>query len=168
MLALLSVFLVVVCLYDYRWRRIPNRLLIIMALTGIGISVYRGGFRGGGFFLLQMSAVMLILYPLFKIGVLGAGDIKLFGVCSGYLPHPKILFFLFISLAFAAIISLIKFIRERNAIERFSYFCEYIMEVWRSGTWHLYIEDNRERVANSIPLAGPVLGSVLLYWGGIY
>ena len=164
----LCVFLIVVCLYDYRWRRIPNLLLIMMALTGAGISVYHGGFRGVGFCLLQMSGVMLILYPLFKISVLGAGDVKLFGVCSGYLPYQKILFFLFVSLAFAAFASLIKFIREKNALERFSYFCEYVMEVWNSGTWHLYIEDNRERVANSICLAGPILGSMLLYWGGIY
>ncbi len=167
-MTILCVFLVAACLYDYKRRRIPNQLLAAMGLVGTGIAAYQGGFRGGGYFLLQMWAVIIIFYPLFKIGVLGAGDVKLFGICAGYFPYQKILLFLFISMFFATIISLIKFIREKNAIERFTYFSEYILEVCRSGKWRLYIEDRQESLANSICLSGPIFCSALLYWGGIY
>lgn len=165
---ILIILLAVACGYDYRKRRIPNFLLIIMFVIGWGNALICEGFREAIIFLVEGMVVMLVLYPLFKIGALGAGDVKLYSVCAGYLPREKFLYFFFLSLLIAAVISLIKMVKECNAIERIAYFCEYAVDVMRQGKFRLYIENEKERKAASICLAGPILGSVLLYMGGVY
>lgn len=164
----LCFLLVLACYCDYRKGKIPNLLLAVMFIVGWGYGVSCGGIEEAVFFPAESLAVMLLLYPIFKIGALGAGDVKLYGVCAGYLPFDKFLFFFFISLLVAAIFSLIKMLRECNAIERFTYLCEYILEVVQSGSFRLYIENEKERKRAGICLAGPILCSVVLYMGGIY
>lgn len=164
----LCVMLAIACCYDYGRGRIPNFLLITMGLVGLIYNIAITGIQGGLVFLIESAVVMLLMYPLFKIGVLGAGDVKLYGLCAGYLPRDKFLFFLFLSLLVAAIISLIKMIKESNAVERMSYLCEYVLEVVQSGNFRLYMENEKERKASGICLAGPIFCSVLLYIGGIY
>lgn len=143
-------------------------LIALMLVTGVGISVLEQGAKGILHFGAKMIFMILFMYLFFKIGALGAGDVKLFGVCAGYLPGDKILYFLFFSLLIAAIISLIKILTEHNAKERLSYLGEYLIDVVRSGKWQLYISDQPEMQKQSICLAGPILGSVLMYIGGIF
>ena len=89
---------------------------------------------------------MVLFYFLFQIGALGAGDVKLFGICSAYLPVDKVLSFLFFSLLIAAIISLMKIV-----------------------TLKLFVGLKSKECLNSgIPLAGPVFAGILLYIGGFY
>lgn len=158
------VMLVIACFYDYLKGKIPNVLLVAMLLVGL----VQAGTQEVLWFGIRCGAVMILLYPLYKIGALGAGDVKLYGICAGYLPSQKFLFFFFLSLLIAAAISLIKMIRECNVIERLSYFCEYVIYVVQTGRFRLYVENERERRRVSICLAGPILGSVLLYVGGVY
>ena len=138
-LAALGVFLVAACSYDYRERRIPNYLILWMAIAGVGWRLWNGGTRGGLWYLGQAALVMAVLYPFFKIGGLGAGDVKLLGVAAGYLPAEKILGFLFCSLLVAAMISLVKF-RKKGG----------------------------KRQSRGVCLSGPILVSVLLFLGGVY
>jgi len=158
------VMLVIASFCDYLKGKIPNVLLAVMLLVGLVLS----GTEEVLWFGIRCGVVVLLLYPLYKIGALGAGDVKLYGICAGYLPSQKFLFFFFLSLLIAAAISLIKMIRECNAIERLSYFCEYVIDVVQTGRFRLYVENERERRRVSICLAGPILGSVLLYVGGVY
>ncbi|MCM1569463.1 MAG: A24 family peptidase [Roseburia sp.] len=167
-LAILCAFLAVACLYDYGSRRIPNALLAGMLAVGLMRGVLQEGIRGGIGYGGAMLAVMLALYPFFKIGALGAGDVKLFGICAGYLPPGRVLLFLFFSLLLAAVFSIIRFIRKRDVKERFGYLLAYLAGVWQSGKWQLYIEDEESRRRAGICLAGPVLCSALMHWGGIY
>lgn len=167
-MTVLCFFLVIACLCDYGKGKIPNWLIGIMFAVGLGYGAVWEGIRGAAFFPMKGTAVILLLYPLFKIGALGAGDVKLYGICAGYLPHDKFLFFFFLSLLLAAMISLIKMIKECNAIERFSYLCEYLISVLQNRKFHFYFEDKKEQKHAGICLAGPILGSILLYMGGIY
>ena len=107
-LAALCVFLAAACGYDYRQRRIPNYVILGMTIAGIGWRMYDERAPGAG----QAVLVMAVLYPFFKTGGLGAGDVKLMGVTAGYLPAEKILGFLFCSLLVAALISLFKILRK--------------------------------------------------------
>lgn len=164
----LCIFLVVACAFDYWQRRIPNWLLMITAVTGMWISGLEHGTEGMICFACKMLCVITGMYILFKLGTLGAGDVKLFGVCAGYLSGNKILVFLFFSLLIAAGISLIKMILEHNAKDRLIYLAEYIAGVIRTGNWQLYISNKKERQRCSVCLAGPILCSVLMCVGGIY
>lgn len=190
MLAIVCILLVCACVYDYRDRRIPNWVIVLLLLTScmmkmlsqlescepmilveedkvlmyiVKLMVYDliGMFA-------QMLGVLVLFYAFFKIGALGAGDVKLLAVCAGVIPAKKILLFLFISLLIAALLSLCRLVQEQNIRERFLYLYEYIVGVMRNGAWRLYIENEEERRARGICMSGPILCSILLYLGGVY
>lgn len=165
---LLFVCLSVACVFDYRTRKIPNWLLAFMLVAGLWKNNQIRGTGGVFYFLCKVICVILCMYFLFKIGVLGAGDVKLFGVCTGYFPGDKILYFLFYSLLIAAAFSLIKMVKEHNVKERMVYFGDYLLGVLQSGAWQLYMEDCREMTRCCVCMAGPALISVLMYMGGVY
>ena len=168
MLIALCFMLGIACYFDYRKGKIPNLLLIAMLVSGEILTGICGRPREMIGFLLKGIGVILFLYPMFRIGAVGAGDVKLYGICAGYLPLNKFLFFLFFSLLIAAAISLIKIMVQKSAAERFGYFCEYVAGVARSGKFYLYLEDAGERKTATICLAGPILASMLMYLGGVY
>ena len=167
-MVLLALFSVAACVYDYRQRRIPNRLVGIMWIVGLVVNMVRGGpgdtIRG-----LTVSAVVLMFFYLFfKIGVLGAGDVKLLAVSAEYLDPHKIPVFLFATFLVAAVFSLIKMIYLRNVLERLEYLGQYLTSVVLTGQWQLYVRNRKEETKSSICLAGPLLCSALLCLGGIY
>ena len=66
-------------------------------MTAVGVLI-RWQKEGIGGLCAYVGAVLLMgafLYPFFRIGALGAGDVKLFGVTAGYLPFEKIFYFSF-------------------------------------------------------------------------
>ncbi len=164
-MAALCVFLAAACGFDYKKKRIPNGLLALEALSGAAECLYGSGFPGVSVFVGKALLVTALLYPLFRIGTLGAGDVKLFGVTAGYLPFGKILTFLFFSLLTAAVISLIKMWKEKSFRGRAARLWGYGEDVIKNGRGKLYpVEEQGARVC----LSGPVLISALLCWGGAY
>ncbi len=165
-MAVVVLLLIAACGYDYTKNRIPNFLAVLLAVWG---AVWRLPDGGGGLaYIGQAGLTMLILYPFFKIGAIGAGDVKLLGVTAGCLPFEKIMIFLFVSLLIAAVISLVKMWKRKFFIERMRYLIGYVADVLKSGSWALYLKNEEDKDQVSICLAGPVLFSVLLYLGGVY
>ena len=167
-MAALCIMLTAACWMDYRKKRIPNFLIITMFLYGITWRFFREGVGGMASFAGQAVTVICLFYFLFRLGALGAGDIKLFGVTAGFLPFKKILIFLFVSLLIAAIISMIKLLKKKYFWERLQYFAGYLADVLKSGRWSLYFESGKENSDVGICLSGPILFSLLLYLGGVY
>ena len=164
----LCLFLAAACGYDYKNNRIPNCLVVVIGVFGAGRQLFREGVPGMLTYLGVAVLVMALMYPFYKIGGLGAGDVKLLGVTAGYLPFKKILVFLFVSLLFAALISVVKMWKKHNFGERLRYLLGYMADVMRSGSWKLYLENESDKQAVGICLSGPVLLSILLYLGGAY
>ena len=167
-MAALCIMLTAACWTDYRKKRIPNLLITAMFLYGMAWRFFTEGAGGIAAFAVQAVMVMCIFYFFFKLGAMGAGDVKLFGAAAGFLPFKKILIFLFISLLIAAIISLIKLWKKNYFWERLQYFAEYLADVWKSGRWKLYLESGEGKSDVEICLSGPILLSLLLYLGGVY
>ena len=167
-MAVLCVLLAAACCFDYRYKKIPNFLIIVMLVLGAGQHFLQGGAWEVASCAGAMVLVMCLLYPLFKVGAVGAGDVKLLGVTAGYLPFKKILVFLFLSLLIAAVVSLVKMMRKNYFLERMRYLLDYIREVVKSGRFKLYLQNEQDRGAVGICLSGPILVSMLLYMGGIY
>ena len=168
MLGALCVFLVAACGFDYRCNRIPNYIILVIAVVGALQHWATGGLAEVLYYLGISVLVAGVMYPLFKIGSLGAGDVKLLGVTAGYLPFKKIMMFLFVSLLIAALFSLVKMWKRNNLFERLHYFMAYLADVMRSGNFRLYLENEADKQAVGICLSGPVLLAVLLYCGGVY
>lgn len=167
-MAMLFVSLFVVCVFDYARQKIPNPLILLILLAGAGRGFYQEGFWGVGIYVLKAVIVLFLLYPLFRIGGLGAGDVKLLGICSGYFLSDQILFFLFFSMLISAVVSIVKLLKERDARDRVQYFVEYCGAVVRSGKWSLYLPEKDAKKLSGVCMSGPILCSVLLGLGGVY
>lgn len=167
-MAALCVILAVVCGYDYRDSRIPNYLILLAGFLGMGWQAWDNGLLGVLFYLGQAILVMALLYPFFRIGGLGAGDVKLLGVTAGYLPFEKILMYLFCSLLVAATISVVKMWKRKSFWLRMRYLAVYLEDVMKTGRWKPYQADGENKQSAGICLSGPVFVSILLYLGGVY
>lgn len=167
-MAVLCLLLAVACCFDYRYKKIPNFLIALMVVSGVGWRFSQEGALAAVSCAGTAALAMCLFYPLFKVGAVGAGDVKLLGVAAGYFPFKKILVFLFLSLLIAAAVSLVKMIRKGYFLERMGYLWEYIKDVAGSGRWKLYLKNGQDKGAVGICLSGPVLVSVLLYMGGVY
>ena len=75
--ASLAAFLIPAVVTDIRRRRIPNALTFPMMATGLVIALLRAGLPGLGGSALGLLVGGLLLLPLFLLGGMGAGDLKL-------------------------------------------------------------------------------------------
>ena len=126
------------------------------------------GYAGLLAYLASTLMVIAMFYFFFWIGAMGAGDVKILGVCAGFFPWDKVLCFVFFALLIAAVFALGKMCLERNMKERLHYLGEYLWDVFRCGRWKVYFAGERECTATGICMAGPVFCSALLYMGGVY
>lgn len=167
-MGVLCTFLALACGYDYRYHKIPNYLLILTAAFGVGWRLATEGGMGAVSYVGQAVVTMCLFFPLFKIGAVGAGDVKLFGVAAGYLQLKKILIFCILSLLIAAVISLIKMFKRSIFLKRIKHLADYLKDVAQSGRWKKYPVNDQDKASAGICLSGPILISMLLSIGGIY
>jgi prepilin peptidase CpaA len=74
---LVSVVLVEAAVIDGRRLRVPNWLTFHFAVGGLAYAAYAGGCQGFLWSLAGMGLGLLTLLPLYAIGGMGAGDVKL-------------------------------------------------------------------------------------------
>jgi prepilin peptidase CpaA len=73
---------------DLRSARIPNRLTFGAAAAALAFHGATGGWTALGTACLGSAAGVLLFFPLFALGGLGAGDVKLLGAIGAWLgPH---------------------------------------------------------------------------------
>ncbi|MGN0424924.1 MAG: prepilin peptidase [Acetatifactor sp.] len=89
------------CLFDYRFRKIPNELILLMLSWGIVYHLAKGGPVDTFWYVVRGLCCLLFFFLFFLIRALGAGDIKLLGVMAGFFHFEQILVFLFLSFGFA-------------------------------------------------------------------
>lgn len=91
---------------DLKYMRISNRLILI----GLGIAfIHRlccEGLRGMLTCIFQISFPVIVLYLLFLVGALGAGDIKLFSVVGGFVNFRVLIWCMIFAFILAAVYSL--------------------------------------------------------------
>lgn len=74
---LVSVVLIIAAWIDGKELRVPNYITLPMILTGLIYQTVVGGFGGMGAGLLGMCVGLMCLLPLYAVGGMGAGDVKL-------------------------------------------------------------------------------------------
>jgi Flp pilus assembly protein protease CpaA len=122
------------------------------------------------------AAVMIaaVLFPLFAVGVLGGGDVKLCAMLGFYMRPADAAGCVAASFVTAAAIGLVKLCRNRMLRERIGYFLSYAADVRRTGQIRLYeheMMDMQYRTAMrpyQIHFALPVLIGVLMKINGFY
>lgn len=118
---------------DIQCFQISNRLIVSGLLTGCFFQILELGARGIGVFLLNVSVPVILLYLLFLIRALGAGDIKLFSMIGGIWGLQILMITIAVSFLVAAFMSLCKILFYRNLISRLRVFYEYMSCVLMSG-----------------------------------
>lgn len=165
---------------DYRQGKIPNWIIIFGIISGLIISFLHGGISILLEGLCGMVLPVILLYPAFFVGGLGAGDLKLFAVVGSYLGIKGMIISLIIAFLLGAIISLMKMIRFHNFKERIYYFFSYMADIVFKEKWRLYemmggeVFNEKDDAGNSlnfpthkIHFALPIFLGVAVYIGGM-
>lgn len=74
---LVSAILILAAWIDGKELKVPNWITFPMVLAGLVYSAWAGGWSGLGFGLAGMATGLLCLLPLYSVGGMGAGDVKL-------------------------------------------------------------------------------------------
>lgn len=126
---------------DFRGYRISNRLIALGLFSGLIFRILGEGSIGIVHFMVNISIPVILLYLLFQLRALGAGDIKLFSVVGGFLDIKQLFAVMITAFFAAAIIGLIKLLYQRifagptkgkRTLIHFSVaiFIGYVMIVW--------------------------------------
>jgi prepilin peptidase CpaA len=76
---------IIACVCDLRTRRIPNTLTLGAALGALVFHVFDGGMSGLGSSVAGWLVGPVLLFILFTLGGMGAGDLKLLGALGAWL-----------------------------------------------------------------------------------
>jgi prepilin peptidase CpaA len=91
---------VIAVICDLHSRRIPNLLTFGAAFAGIAIHGYYSGISGVTSALIGWVAGAAIFFPVFALGGMGGGDIKLLGAMGAWLgPGPALIVALYTGIA---------------------------------------------------------------------
>jgi prepilin peptidase CpaA len=83
---LYTTLLVIACITDIRWRRIPNVLVLVLTLTGFAFSVAMEPWWPGLLRAVAGLGLGFAIWILFHVaGGMGAGDVKLFAAAASWL-----------------------------------------------------------------------------------
>lgn len=140
----------------------------------IGLSFRFLEYQWYGFYEAAVSMLLsfILLYPLYKIGGLGAGDVKLFLMLGSFVWWKEQLHIMAASFIIGAFFSIGKLLSEGNLKERMRYLFKYFLDVFYRKQWSMYGEnlrwDDQRYMSNKIHFALPVLLSAALWLGGVY
>ena len=111
---------------DIRTGRISNRLIAVGTLTGTVVQVMEYGGKGILYAAGLIFFPVFLLFFLFLMHALGAGDIKLFSVIGSIWNFPILMHCIFISFFVGALISLLKLLSQRTLFSQMFYFFQYV------------------------------------------
>lgn len=158
--------LVLSCFFDYRRDKVPN----ILILTGLVLAYCCQAQQSGiGYMSARIVFVLILLYPLYMLGMLGAGDIKLYCMSAAYLAGRDYIIFFLCSLLFSAAIAFLKMLFLGNLWERIHYFYLYVVDVAKKRKLLLYQKGIVfERKKGALHMTGPMLMGFVLYLCIVY
>ena len=120
--ALLSAgpLIVAAMISDVRRRRIPNGLVLSLLVVGTCGTLLAGGWGGFGRGLLGVLLGFFLLLPLYALGAMGTGDVKLLAVMGMWLGVRGTLWAFGIAALIGLIPALVSVLRTRNTSPAFA------------------------------------------------
>jgi prepilin peptidase CpaA len=79
------------CVTDVAWRRIPNALTLGGAAVGLAVAAVLGGWPATLAALAGWSVGLAVFLPIFLLGGLGAGDIKLLAAFGAWIGPGEVI-----------------------------------------------------------------------------
>jgi prepilin peptidase CpaA len=150
---------------DLRFRKIPNWLSLSAALTGLLLNFFFSGFQGLGSALVGSIAGFLLLFFVYLVGGMGAGDVKLMAAIGAFLG-PWLIFVAFIWTALAGGVLALLLIGWRKTFRQTSQNLKTILLSLSMGTSPRQANitlDNPKLI--KLPYGVPIaLGTILAVW----
>lgn len=97
---------------DMTQTRISNRLIVLGVLLGFFFRIMTEGHMGVLFFVVNISIPVILLYLLFQMRALGAGDIKLFSMLGTFLSTEQLLRLMGLAFCIGALLGICKIIYQ--------------------------------------------------------
>jgi prepilin peptidase CpaA len=116
---------------DGKELRVPNWITFPMVLSGLVANTVLGGWEGLGFGLLGMVTGLLCLLPLYSVGGMGAGDVKLMAGMGAWLGWEITLAAFVVSVFVGAFMAVVM-VARRRAFEKHSINFLVIVNEWLS------------------------------------
>ena len=116
--------LVMAAVQDIRSGKVSNRLIVAGLMIGSFFQIRNYQICGMYYFLRNVSIPVILLYLLFQMRVLGAGDIKLFSMIGSFLTMQELLkcmAYSFLAAGAGAVLFLAADKRRRQRIRQGSY-----------------------------------------------
>lgn len=110
----LLIILILAVISDIRYMKISNRLIFMGLILALTFSIVHNGLSELAHVLWNISFPIIIFYFLYLLGVIGAGDIKLFSVIGGFVNFKELIWCMVFSFVIGAIWSLGKMLYLRT------------------------------------------------------
>ena len=95
---------------DVLCMKISNRLIGCGISVGLFFQILGNGWTGILYFILNVTIPVFLLFLLFQMHALGAGDIKLFSVAGSFLTTEQLMRVIIFSFVIAAILGVLKMV----------------------------------------------------------
>lgn len=165
---IMTVFLAVAGIFDHLFHKIPNALILVMLVSSVTYVCVSSGPSLLLYAVFRMAVTGVIFYLFFVVGVMGAGDVKLLAVCSGFMTGWRTLMFIFIAMLIASLYGVTQLCIRKEFGKRMRRLELYIRNVLKTGKVQRYHCSREAAVRNGVALAGPMFLSALIGIGGLY
>lgn len=123
---LIMTLVVMAVINDLHSYKVRNKITLTFAIIGIVYNISFYGLQNFYSTVLGLTVPFLILFPLYAVKIIGAGDIKLFCSIGTFLGLKLILMDIAYSFFAGAVIASVIMLTRKNAFSRFKYFFTYI------------------------------------------
>lgn len=171
-MTLLFCLLTMAAVQDLESGRISNRLIVTGLMIGLSGQIMEYRVWGVYYFLRNISVPVILLYLLFQMRVLGAGDIKLFSMIGSILTTGELFRCMAYSFLTAGAAAALFLAADAKRKERIRHAVSYLFHTLRTGKIKPYppvCETGRYRFALSVPIlfgTALALNFPLSYWNG--
>ena len=148
---------------DIRTGRISNRLIAAGLGLGLLYRICRDGPSGIFSFFAHTAIPVILFFILFRMHVLGAGDIKLFSIISSFCTYRQLFYSIAAAFAVGAVFGMIKsgsMIRLCVRVRCFGYYVREILQR-REIFPYPYLFD---AAADTIPFSAAIVCGYLISW----
>lgn len=165
--------LIVAAYIDGKQLRVPNWLTFPMVLSGLVYSTWTGGWEGLGAGLLGMVVGLATLLPLYAVGGMGAGDVKLMAGIGAWLGATVTWYAFVATVVVGAIMAVVMVLTRRAWDKHYGNFLMIVTEFLTIQNPRKLSEIAAERKPRMLllPYGIPIcIGSIsyFLYSGMIY
>ena len=119
---LVAITLIVAAWIDGKQLRVPNWLTFPMVIAGIVFNTVIAGWAGLGDSLIGMCVGLVCLLPLYAVGGMGAGDVKLLAGVGAWVGAWPTFYGFAVSTVVGAVMAVIMVMRKRDKTQHYANF----------------------------------------------